>query len=110
MTQIRLSRLLTLEEAVQVSDGAGGFTESWQALGNIWAEVRAGAGRELGAEEITLSSVPLRITVRGAVHGTGRRPRPGQRFREKQRLFRILAVAERADMYLTCFAREEVPA
>jgi hypothetical protein len=56
--------------------------------------------------------VPYRIIVRAAPVGDDRRPRPEQRFREGERLFRILAVAEadRGQHYLTCFAREEVVA
>ena len=56
--------------------------------------------------------MPLRITVRAAAVGDARRPKPGQRFREGGRLFRILAVSERdtGGRYLACMAREEVPA
>jgi head-tail adaptor len=107
-----LDRLLVLEEAARVADGAGGFTLDWVALGGLWAEVRAGTGRERAGEFVTLAEVPYRITVRAAPVGSDRRPRPDQRFREGERLFRILAVAE-ADaqgLYLTCFAREEVVA
>ena len=42
--------------------------------------------------------------------GCEARPRPGQRFREDARVWRIRAVAEAypAGRYLTCFAEEEV--
>ncbi|MFT7254059.1 MAG: head-tail adaptor, partial [Paracoccaceae bacterium] len=33
-----LSRRLTLEAAVRLPDGAGGFSETWEPLGHIWAE------------------------------------------------------------------------
>lgn len=106
-----LNRALVLEGAVRVSDGAGGYAESWAALGTLWAAVLPGSGRDVPGEEVTLASVPYRIVVRGAPHGTVSRPKPEQRFREGARLFTILAVTERDPVgrYLTCFAREEVP-
>lgn len=108
----RLNRRLTLEEAVRLPDGAGGFTLDWQALGRVWAEVKPGSGRERAGELVTLASVPYRITLRAAPVGAAARPRPDQRLREGDRVFRILAVTE-ADArghYLTCFAHEEVVA
>lgn len=107
----RLTRRLVLEEARRLADGAGGFTLHWDAKGAVWAEVRAGAGRERAGDLVTLSTVPYRIIVRAAPQGAPSRPRPEQRFREGQRLFRILAVSEaEAEGYLVCFAHEEVPA
>ena len=108
-----LTRRLVLEEAQKVSDGAGGFTEVWVALGVLWADVRAGTGREREtAGLVTVSTVPYRITVRGAPHGAPSRPKPDQRFRDGERVFRIMAVTERDPQgrYLECFAREEVSA
>ncbi len=109
---IVLSREVSLEERRSVPDGAGGFSESWVALGAMWAEVVAGIGREVPGEEVTLSQVPYRITVRAAPPGSERRPVADQRFRLGRRLFRIIAVAERdpRGRFLTCFAREEGPA
>jgi head-tail adaptor len=107
----RLTRLLTLEEVVRTADGAGGFTMTWSAKGQIWADIAPGSGRDTAGEEVTLSTVPYRITVRAAPFAAPSRPRPDQRFREGLRLFRILAVTERDGdaRYLTCFAREEAP-
>jgi head-tail adaptor len=112
MTTPHLTRKLVLEGRVRVADGAGGFTESWGALGTVWAEVAAGTGRDVPGEEITLASVGYRITVRGAAQGAPSRPKPDQRFRDGGRAFRILAVTERdaTGQFLTCFAREEDPA
>jgi len=112
MNRPRLNRSLTLEAATRTPDGAGGFLEIWDVLGTLWAEVRAGTGREQARDFVTLSTVPYRITVRAAPEGAPSRPKPEQRFREGNRVFRILAVTE-ADAdgtYLTCFAREEVVA
>jgi len=107
-----LSRALVLETPVTVPDGAGGFSITWQGLGTLWAEIRAGLGRERFAALGPAGEVRCRIIVRGAPVGSDQRPRPDQRFREGVRVFRILAVTE-ADVqgrYLICTAQEEVPA
>ncbi|MBN2630086.1 MAG: head-tail adaptor protein [Rhodobacteraceae bacterium] len=112
MKAVHLTRLLVLEQPMQTPDGAGGYATSWAEIGTLWAEVLPGAGRDTGGEEVTLSRIPYRITVRAAPEGSDRRPVPGQRLRQGGRLFRILAVTERdaAGQYLTCFSREEEPA
>lgn len=106
-----LTRPLVLEERVQTPDGAGGFIETWQARGTLWAEVKHRSGRETQARPaVAVSLTSYRITVRAAPFGSASRPQPDQRFREGARTYRILAVAE-ADSgarYLTCFANEEV--
>lgn len=109
---VRLNRALTLEDPQRVPDGAGGFNETWVALGTLWADLRPGTGRDRGAEFATLATVPYRITVRASAEGAPSRPRPGQRFREGGRVFAIAAVTE-ADAigrYLVCFASEEISA
>lgn len=112
MTAPMLNRLLVLEQPLRVSDGAGGFVLTWSPLGNLWGEVKVGSGREAAGEEITLAQVTYRITVRGAVVGSPQRPKPEQRLRDETRIFVILAVTEMdfGGHYLTCYAREEVPA
>ncbi|NJN06307.1 MAG: phage head closure protein [Rhodobacteraceae bacterium] len=110
MTAPRLNRKLVLENPDRVSDGAGGFVESWVPLGVIWAEVVARTGRETGLSGEAVSAMNYRITTRGAPYGAPDRPKPEQRFREGARVFVIQAVAE-DDLdgrYLTCFATEEV--
>ena len=107
-----LNRKLVLEEPQRVADGAGGFTTTWSALGTLWADISHGTGREKAAEQLTISSVPYRITVRAAPVGAPSRPKPEQRFVEGTRIFRILAVTE-ADIgvhYLVCYAQEEISA
>ena len=106
-----LNRALELEEATRLPDGAGGFSTRWLVQGTLWAEVVAGSGRDPAGEEVVLTSVPYRITVRAAPVGAVTRPKVEQRFREGGRLFAILAVAERgqAGHYLTCFCKEEAP-
>ncbi len=105
-----LNRQLVLESAQRAADGAGGFTETWVALGTLWAEVEARTGRERTGAEVTISTMRYRITVRAAPVGSPARPQPGQRLRDGARLFAIRAVSE-ADAkgrFLTCFAVEEV--
>lgn len=108
----RLQRLLELEAEVTTPDGAGGFVRSWAGLGRLAAEVRPGAGREAAGEEVALSRQAFRIRVRGAPQGAPSRPVAGQRFRDGQRRFAILAVTEDDPdgRYLICTAREEDPA
>ena len=65
----QLNRKLVLEAPLRVPDGAGGFSESWGALGVLWASVRAGTGREAEAAGLSISTVPYKITVRAAPGG-----------------------------------------
>ena len=108
----QLNRKLLLEAPDRQPDGAGGFLETWIGLGEHWAEIRPGTGREAAGEFLTESGVAYKIIVRAAPTGNAARPKPEQRFREGTRLFRINAVAEfdRLGHYLVCFAREEVVA
>lgn len=112
MSRPVLNRRLTLEEPLDVADGAGGYTRTWVTLGTLWADIKAGTGRERAVESMTASTIPWKITVRAAPHGAPSRPKPEQRFRAGARIFRILAVAEadQSARYLTCFAQEEVSA
>ena len=106
----RLNRKLVLENPERVSDGAGGYSETWVPLGIIWAEVVTRTGRETGLSGEAVSAVNYRITLRSAPYGAPDRPKPQQRFREGARVFVIQAVAEDDvdGRYLTCFATEEV--
>jgi len=112
MKPIYLSRKLDLEEAVELPDGLGGLSTSWAKLGTLWAEIVPGSGRDRAGEEVVLSAVLYRITVRGAPVGAASRPKAGQRFRAGKRVYPILAVTERDEggQYLRCFVREETPA
>jgi head-tail adaptor len=107
-----LNRRLQLEVPTRVADGAGGFQLTWTARGSLWAAVKPGSGREAPTVEAREAQVSYQITVRGAPVGSDARPKPEDRLREATRVFTVLAVTE-ADsrgQYLTCFAREEVPA
>lgn len=112
MSGPRLNRKLALETPQRLPDGAGGFTEIWVPLGDLWADVSARAGRERGEAGLPVSAVSYTIVVRSAPVGTASRPMPQQRFRDGSRVFVIQAVTERDrdGRYLTCFADEEVVA
>ena len=112
MTAPRLDRRMVLETPARVSDGAGGFALSWAVKGVLWAALTPGSGREAAGEEVLFAQTPYRIIVRGAPVGAASRPKAEDRLRDGTRVFTLLAVTE-ADprgQYLTCFAREEVPA
>jgi len=109
---VHLSRKLVLEAATRVPDGAGGYTDTWAALGTVWADVRAGYGREREGVAATISYVTYRIVVRSSPVGAVSRPKPDQRFREGMRVYQIVAVTEfdPGSLYLECFTKEEVSA
>ena len=51
----RLNRILVSEAAGRVSDGAGGYHETWVVQGELWADVRLRSGREAPGEGGALS-------------------------------------------------------
>lgn len=107
-----LNRRLVLETHVRDEDAAGGFVDRWLPMGTLWAEVRAGAGREREGPGVPMGRVAYRVLVPAALPGALNRPRPDQRLREGTRVFRILAVAEHdvQGAYLCCHCEEEEPA
>ncbi|MEM1360143.1 MAG: head-tail adaptor protein [Pseudomonadota bacterium] len=112
MTARRLNRLLTLETPQRVSDGAGGFTQAWVGLGQLWADVRSRTQSETALGENIVARAAHEITVRGAPFGSEARPKHSQRFREGERIYRILSVTEAdpSGRYLVCATIEEVAA
>ncbi len=110
MKRVHLSRKLILEAPDRVADGAGGYSESWAAIGTLWAEVTTRSGREATGAGTNLTQTSYRIVVRAAPVGTAARPLAGQRLRDGDRLFAIEAVTERDvhGRFLTCHAQEEV--
>lgn len=107
-----LNRPMVLEEPATSADGAGGHVTSWHALGTLWADLRPGSGRELRGVIAPEGRMLFRVFLRAAPQASPQRPRPGQRLRDGERVFRILAVSEAdpAGAYLVCHASEEVPA
>lgn len=105
-----LNHRLTLEAPVRVSDGAGGFSETWSSVGVLWAELVSRSGSESVQSGAPISKAGYKITVRTAPVGDAARPVAQQRFRDGERIFAIQAVVDRdtRSRYLTCFANEEV--
>ncbi|WP_112323298.1 head-tail adaptor protein [Oceanibium sediminis] len=103
-------RKLILEQRIEVPDGMGGVSHSWQALGQLWADMAPRRGREELVAERVSERVPWTISVRGAAAGSPQRPKPTQRFRDGTRVFNIISVAEAdpAARYLLCSAEEGV--
>ena len=108
----KLNRILVLEAPARISDGAGGFEETWVAQGELWADCRLGTGRETSGEGGALSFKSYRIIVRAAPFGSPSRPVAGQRFRDGARIFNLVAVGEHDSdgRFLICFAEEELAA
>lgn len=109
MEYVNLSRRLVLEDRQKTPDGAGGWTQSWVALGTLWAKIETGSGRRESREQADQSAHKVKITLRNAPYGTNARPKPGQRLVEGQKIFVIDAVAETdpQGLYLICWARRE---
>lgn len=107
---VRLNRPLVLEGTQRSPDGAGGFIETWEARGTLWADLRARTGREAEGEGVSVARAAFRITVRAAPQGSPQRPEPGQRLRDGARIFTILSVTEQdaEARFLTLWAEEEV--
>jgi SPP1 family predicted phage head-tail adaptor len=105
-----LTRRLTLEEREDVADGSGGFSTMWRPLGSLWAEMTAKTGREDFIAGQTRPRVKYLILTRAAMTGAPSRPRPEQRFREGDRIFNILTVAESDPQgrYLEIYAEEGI--
>ncbi|WP_425045431.1 head-tail adaptor protein [Primorskyibacter sp. S87] len=112
MRKPHLTRRLELEAPERVADGAGGFSESWIALGQLWADLQPRSGRARSEAGIPISSTGFRVLVRAAPAGSTMRPGPGQRFRDGGRVFMIRAVTEfdPAGRFLLCFSDEEIAA
>lgn len=83
MGGVQMNRALVLETVVRSPDGAGGFAESWVALGALWA----------GVEPVGSVTPRAKVFVRAMPNTSLARPVPGQRFREGGRLYVIRHVA-----------------
>lgn len=105
----KLTRRLALMAPVRVPNGSGGYAETWEEFGQLWAEVLPRSGSAVGAVDLPLGRTGFRITVRAAPQGSPQRPVPGQEFVEGARRFRVQAVTERdaEGRFLVCFAQED---
>lgn len=63
-TASRLRHRVTLQQPIEVSDGAGGYTLTWQDVAELWAQIEPLRGtEELQALQIK-SEVVYRFTLR----------------------------------------------
>ena len=106
----RLARRLTLQRAGRLPDGAGGWTESWDSLGTVWAQIRGRTVRTRGTADLAVDVARLDIRIRASQPGAIERPIVGDRFREGSRFYVIHAVREegRTGRWLMCTCSEEV--
>ena len=98
-----LRHLLVLEEPQRVSDGAGGFIESWVTVASVWAAIRTSGGGEAVEAGRLAGRVTHGVTLRYRAGVT-----PAMRFRQGVRVFHILAVIDEDERkrMLRCLCEE----
>jgi SPP1 family predicted phage head-tail adaptor len=106
MTEFLPSELrhrLTLEELNRISDEGGGFTESWEEVAELWADVRPVSGFERVEADRLSGTVSHAIALRYRSGVT-----PAMRFRKDSRVFHILAAidVEERKRWLKCLCEE----
>lgn len=101
-----LRHRLRLETPFHAEDGGGGATVSWQPIATLWAEVTAGAGREIFlADGLTaVSTHQVRIRYRADVTAE-------MRFVMGERVLDIRAVRDLDGrrLWLSCLCEERAP-
>ena len=104
--------LLTLESPVRQPDGAGGYTESWLPIAELWVTLEPKAARQAEALGATLSRQSFDILLRAIGGSAADHPRPGMRLRGASRVFVIesVAPADGSGLYLRLDAYEEITA
>jgi SPP1 family predicted phage head-tail adaptor len=86
-----LDRRLVLEAPAEAPDGAGGVTRSYQPVATLWAAVTPLSAQGAVAAGAAGATATHRIVIRA-----GREVTTRHRLREGARLYRIVAVTERA--------------
>ncbi|MEI8144255.1 MAG: phage head closure protein [Alphaproteobacteria bacterium] len=106
MTPGDMRHRLVVEAPVEMPDGAGGVTRSYQAIATVWAEIEAVDGAERRLEDRLVQRNTFRITLRALAGLTA-----AHRFRKGDRIFDIHAIKELppAGRYLQCEAEETTP-
>lgn len=68
----RLDQRITLQRKARVSDGMGGYVETWSDLGTVWAEVRPLSSREIwnAMQVSTQTRFRARLRFRGDADGS----------------------------------------
>lgn len=60
----RMDRRITIERKTRVSDGMGGYTESWGELATVWAEIRPLGAREVWDAMRVSAETRFRVRIR----------------------------------------------
>ena len=87
-----LNRRLTLEVPTEAADGAGGVTRGYAVAATLWAELVPLSARGAVTADSLGNTQRYRIVIRAYGGITTR-----HRFRDGERVFRILAVQASAD-------------
>jgi len=100
-----LRRLARLESPTEISDGSGGVSPGWTAMGEHWAALIPVSGQEAYEGSRETATITHRIMLRCP---RSLRPRPDQRFVIDARIFAIRAVFDRdgRGRFLTCLVEE----
>jgi SPP1 family predicted phage head-tail adaptor len=91
----RFNRRLSLQEPVDVPDGAGGVTRSYQQVTELWAEVTPLSSQAEVVAAMLGAQVTHRIVIRAPRDLTIR-----HRFVDGARIYRIVSLRESADRRL----------
>lgn len=83
-----LKKRVTILKQVRVSDGQGGFTETWQEVGTVWAAIEPISGREYYEAMQLASDVTHRVRMR-YMDLT-----PHEKIKYDDRVFDIIAVID----------------
>jgi len=83
-----LKKRVTILKQVPVSDGQGGFTETWQEAGTVWAAIEPISGREYYEAMQLASDVTHRVRMR-YMDLT-----PHEKIKYDDRVFDIIAVID----------------
>ncbi len=83
-----LKKRVTILEQVHTSDGQGGFTETWQEVGTVWAAIEPISGREYYEAMQLSNDVTHRVRMR-YMDLT-----PHEKIKYDDRVFDIIAVID----------------
>ena len=85
----RLRHRLTLEQAMTMEDGSGGFAIGWAEVATIWGAIETLSGRETEASDAIKAEATHRITIRHRDDAG-----PAKRLRFYARMFEITSAAD----------------
>ncbi|MEX0345047.1 MAG: phage head closure protein [Rhizobiaceae bacterium] len=95
---------LSLQFALRIDDGSGGFAENWSELATVFARIEPAGAKSLFAAGQRLEQATHNITIRFRDDVTS-----GMRFEKSGRTFLILNVTDpdETGRYLICITRED---